>query len=71
MNTDITTIADGDEDLIEITKSELAQKEKPKNNGNLNFNLINRPPQPLTANPEESQFIDPSLYPSERTAKRR
>jgi hypothetical protein len=68
MNTNIT-INDGDEDLIEITKSELAQKEKPKNNGNLNFNLTNRPQ--LQANPEESQFIDPSLYPSERTAKRR
>jgi hypothetical protein len=37
------TVVDGDEDLIEITKSELAQKEKPKNNGSLNFNLTNRP----------------------------
>jgi len=37
------TVVDGDEDLIEITKSELASKEKPKNNGSLNFNLINRP----------------------------
>lgn len=37
------TVVDGDEDLIEITKSELAQKEKPKINGSLNFNLTNRP----------------------------
>mgnify|MGYP006999138002 CR=1 FL=1 len=37
-----TTIVDGDEDLIEVTKSELAQKEKPKNNVSLNFNLTNR-----------------------------
>ncbi len=70
-----TTIVDGDEDLIEVTKSELAQKEKPKNNVSLNFNLTNRPqppqnPQPAT-NPEETPLIDPSLYPSERTAKRR
>jgi hypothetical protein len=39
------TIDDGgeEEDLIEITKSELVEKEKPKSNGNLNFNLKNRP----------------------------